>query len=105
MSAAQCCVPSGNLTDFFLDCMDRQQCIFTIDPADARDLDDAVSGNFLRLADDGVTKLFQISVHIADVSFFIGEGTLLDSIASERATSTYLVDRVRNGTTDLQIKF
>lgn len=72
----------------------RDQCIFTIDPADARDLDDAVSGRFLKMADDGVIRLYQVSVHIADVSFFVKEDTLLDGMASQRATSTYLVDRV-----------
>nr|CAG4650070.1 EOG090X047D [Sida crystallina] len=72
----------------------RKHCIFTIDPSDARDLDDAVYGRFLKMADDGVTKLYQISVHIADVSFFVKEETVLDVIASDRATSNYLVDRV-----------
>ena len=72
----------------------RDQCIFTIDPADARDLDDAVSGRFLKMAEDGVTKLYKVSVHIADVSFFVQRNTILDGIASRRATSTYLVDRV-----------
>jgi DIS3-like exonuclease 2 len=72
----------------------RDQCIFTIDPADARDLDDAVSGRFLKIAEDGITKLYQVSVHIADVSFFVQGNTILDGIASRRATSTYLVDRV-----------
>ena len=73
----------------------REQCIFTIDPADARDLDDAVSGRFLKLAEDGVTRLYKVSVHIADVSFFVRDNTPLDDIASQRATSVYLVDRVR----------
>nr|CAG4641601.1 EOG090X047D [Eurycercus lamellatus] len=72
----------------------RDQCIFTIDPSDARDLDDAVCGRFLKMSDDGETRLFQFSVHIADVSFFIPEKSILDGIASQRATSTYLVDRV-----------
>nr|CAG4638373.1 EOG090X047D [Cyclestheria hislopi] len=70
------------------------QCIFTIDPADARDLDDAVAGEFIGTAEDGVTKLYKVSVHIADVSYFVRENSVLDGIASERATSTYLVDRV-----------
>ena len=72
----------------------RDHCIFTIDPSDARDLDDAVCGRFLKTAEDGVTEIYQISVHIADVSFFVKEGTDLDELASQRATSTYLVDRV-----------
>jgi DIS3-like exonuclease 2 len=74
--------------------LNREQCIFTIDPADARDLDDAVSGRFLKMADDGITRLYRVSVHIADVSFFVQDNTVLDGIASRRATSTYLVDRV-----------
>lgn len=74
-------------------CVFRKDCIFTIDPSDARDLDDAVCGRLLRVADDG-TRLYNISVHIADVSFFVNEGTALDVIASRRATSNYLVDRV-----------
>nr|CAG4640770.1 EOG090X047D [Eulimnadia texana] len=72
----------------------RDACIFTIDPPDARDLDDAVFGEYLGLADDGVTKLYRVSVHIADVSYFLTEGSPLDEIAASRATSTYLVDRV-----------
>lgn len=47
------------------------------------------------MAEDGITKLYQVSVHIADVSFFVQGNTVLDDIASRRATSTYLVDRVR----------
>lgn len=85
---------SQSFTSLLTDGLFRNECIFTIDPADARDLDDAVCGRFLRLADDGVTRLYQVSVHIADVSFFVKENTLLDCIASQRATSTYLVDRV-----------
>lgn len=72
----------------------RDHCIFTIDPSDARDLDDAVCGRFLKMAEDGITRLYEVSVHIADVSYFVQENTLLDGIASRRATSTYLVDRV-----------
>jgi len=71
----------------------RDHCIFTIDPSDARDLDDAVCARFLKTDEDG-SKLYKVSVHIADVSFFIKENTALDEMASERATSTYLVDRV-----------
>lgn len=73
--------------------MFRNDCIFTIDPSDARDLDDAVCGRVLQVAEDG-TRLYNVSVHIADVSFFVHEGTALDEIASRRATSNYLVDRV-----------
>lgn len=62
--------------------------MFTIDPSTARDLDDAVSCSYLG---DG---LYRISVHIADVSHFIPEGSLLDKIAQSRATSVYLVQEV-----------
>ncbi|KAK4510909.1 uncharacterized protein ATC70_000018 [Mucor velutinosus] len=62
--------------------------IFTIDPATAKDLDDAVH----------VTKLaeneFEIGVHIADVSHFVHQHTALDHEAFDRGTSTYLCDRV-----------
>ncbi|MGH0164589.1 UNVERIFIED_CONTAM: hypothetical protein FKN15_055843 [Acipenser sinensis] len=63
-------------------------CIFTIDPATARDLDDALSCKPLP---DGN---FEVGVHIADVSYFVEEGDALDSIASRRATSVYLVQKV-----------
>ncbi|XP_070561830.1 LOW QUALITY PROTEIN: DIS3-like exonuclease 2 [Ptychodera flava] len=66
----------------------RQQCIFTIDPATARDLDDALS---CQLLPDGT---YEVGVHIADVSYFLEEGTELDSVASARATSVYLVQKV-----------
>ncbi|MGH0149133.1 UNVERIFIED_CONTAM: hypothetical protein FKN15_015071 [Acipenser sinensis] len=66
----------------------RKACIFTIDPATARDLDDALSCKPLP---DGN---FEVGVHIADVSYFVEEGEALDSIASRRATSVYLVQKV-----------
>jgi len=60
---------------------------FTIDPADAKDFDDAISFKTL-------TKgRYEIGVHIADVSHYVRPGTLLDDDAYERATSVYLVDR------------
>src|SRR4051812_25708990 len=66
----------------------RNETIVTIDGADAKDLDDAVT----------VTKLangnFKLGVHIADVSYYVKEGTPIDLEAEERATSVYLVDRV-----------
>ncbi|XP_056149122.1 DIS3-like exonuclease 2 [Lampris incognitus] len=66
----------------------RKECIFTIDPATARDLDDALSCKPLP---DGN---FEVGVHIADVSYFVEEGNALDTMASRRATSVYLVQKV-----------
>ena len=66
----------------------RADCVFTIDPLTARDLDDAVHCKKL---EDGV---FEVGVHIADVSFFVRRGTALDEVAEERATSTYMVQKV-----------
>ncbi|XP_043989135.1 DIS3-like exonuclease 2 isoform X2 [Gambusia affinis] len=66
----------------------RKECVFTIDPATARDLDDALSCKQLP---DGN---FEVGVHIADVSYFVKEGTSLDNMASQRATSVYLVQMV-----------
>jgi len=59
----------------------------TIDPADAKDFDDALS---VRTLPDG---LLEVGIHIADVSFFVKPGTALDKEAVARATSVYLVDR------------
>ena len=59
----------------------------TIDPADAKDFDDALS---VRRLSNG---LIEVGVHIADVSFFVKPGNALDKEARERATSVYLVDR------------
>jgi ribonuclease R len=61
---------------------------FTIDPADAKDFDDAIS---IRNLDNGN---YEIGVHIADVSHFVTQGDILDKAAYERATSVYLPDRV-----------
>ncbi|KAM9844322.1 DIS3-like exonuclease 2 isoform 1-T2 [Aulostomus maculatus] len=66
----------------------RRECIFTIDPSTARDLDDALS---CKLLPDGN---FEVGVHIADVSYFVEEGNALDAVASQRATSVYLVQKV-----------
>lgn len=61
---------------------------FTIDPADAKDFDDALS---FEVNEDGTYK---IGVHIADVSFYVRPGTKEDEDAYKRGTSVYLVDRV-----------
>lgn len=61
---------------------------FTIDPKDAKDFDDALS---LRKLENGN---IEVGVHIADVSYYVQPGTLLDQEAYDRATSVYLVDRV-----------
>ncbi|XP_036018986.1 DIS3-like exonuclease 2 isoform X4 [Mus musculus] len=66
----------------------RKDCIFTIDPSTARDLDDALA---CRRLTDGT---FEVGVHIADVSYFVPEGSSLDKVAAERATSVYLVQKV-----------
>lgn len=66
----------------------RDICTFTIDPKDAKDFDDALS---IQKMENG---LWQIGVHIADVSHYVKPGTILDDEAYARATSVYLVDRV-----------
>ncbi|MCS7162330.1 MAG: ribonuclease R [Bacteroidia bacterium] len=60
---------------------------FTIDPEDAKDFDDALS---LRLLSSG---LYEVGVHIADVSFYVQPNSALDHEAAQRGTSVYLVDR------------
>lgn len=65
----------------------RDVTTFTIDPADAKDFDDALS---VRKAGNG---LWEIGVHIADVSHYVTEGSAIDKEAFKRATSIYLVDR------------
>src|SRR5439155_8885614 len=62
----------------------RERLVFTIDPEDARDHDDALSVE--RLA----THRYEIGVHIADVSHYVTAGSALDAEARERGTSTYL---------------
>ncbi len=60
----------------------------TIDPHDAKDFDDALS---IRRTEDG--SLWEVGVHIADVSHYVTEGSVIDKEAVKRATSVYLVDR------------
>lgn len=80
---------SGDITDEDLaereDFRDTWTC--TIDPRDAKDFDDALS---FRKLDNG---LYQVGVHIADVSHYVKEGDIIDREAQKRATSVYLVDR------------
>ena len=65
----------------------RDRCIFTIDPPDARDFDDALSL-------DAIEGGWRLGVHIADVSWYVPSGSAVDAEARLRATSVYLVDRV-----------
>ena len=65
----------------------RKVTTFTIDPKDAKDFDDALS---IRKLKDG---LWEVGVHIADVTHYVKEGSIIDKEAEKRATSVYLVDR------------
>jgi len=66
----------------------RKTTTFTIDPKDAKDFDDALSVKKLNNGN------WEIGVHIADVSYYVEKGGIIDKEAVERATSVYLVDRV-----------
>lgn len=66
----------------------RKTLTFTIDPKDAKDFDDALSFEVLPNGN------YEVGIHIADVSHYLKEGTILDDEAYNRATSVYLVDRV-----------
>lgn len=79
-------VPSGDPSKGRKDC--RHLDVITIDPADARDFDDALSLEYLENGN------YRLGIHIADVSTYVKEGTALDDEAFNRGNSTYLVDRV-----------
>ena len=66
----------------------RQRRIFSIDPVTAKDLDDALSIEKI------TETVYEVGVHIADVSYFVQQGTDLDQEALKRSTSTYLVHKV-----------
>ncbi|XP_043244120.1 DIS3-like exonuclease 2 isoform X2 [Amphibalanus amphitrite] len=66
----------------------RKECVFTIDPLTARDLDDAVSCRRLESGD------YEVGVHIADVSYFLKQGVPADLTAAQRCNSVYLVHKV-----------
>ncbi len=70
----------------------REVLTFTIDPRDAKDFDDALS---IREITKGksANKLYEVGVHIADVSHYVSEGSIIDKEALKRGTSVYLVDR------------
>lgn len=82
----------------------RDAFTFTIDPADAKDFDDAISFAVIEEDDNQspitnnqspiTNHIYQIGVHIADVSFYVRPGTKIDDEAYQRGTSVYLVDRV-----------
>ncbi len=65
----------------------RKVLTFTIDPEDAKDFDDAISFQVLKNGN------YEVGVHIADVTHYVKEGSVLDKEAYQRATSVYLVDR------------
>ena len=78
----------------------RDVTTFTIDPKDAKDFDDALSireyeGNLTPSSHrtSAPSKLWEVGVHIADVSHYVKEGSVIDKEAQKRATSVYLVDR------------
>lgn len=77
----------------------RKTLTFTIDPSDAKDFDDAISFKILpSLNKEGagggnLGEVYEIGIHIADVSYYVKTGSALDIEARERGTSVYLVDR------------
>ena len=71
----------------------RDRVTFTIDPRDAKDFDDALSCKEIVNCKSSNCKMFEVGVHIADVSHYVTEGSLIDKEAVKRGTSVYLVDR------------
>ena len=71
----------------------RDVLTFTIDPADAKDFDDALSIRQISNIKPQTSTLYEVGVHIADVSHYVTEGSVIDKEAQQRATSVYLVDR------------
>ena len=71
----------------------RDVLTFTIDPADAKDFDDALSIRQISNLKPQTSNLYEVGVHIADVSHYVTEGSVIDKEAQQRATSVYLVDR------------
>ena len=71
----------------------RDVMTFTIDPRDAKDFDDALSIREIKSSKSQNGKLYEIGVHIADVSHYVTEGSIIDKEALKRSTSVYLVDR------------
>jgi len=65
----------------------------TIDPKDAKDFDDALSFREVAHGKSSGSKYYEVGVHIADVSHYVKEGSIIDKEALKRATSVYLVDR------------
>lgn len=80
----------GALAEGYWDLRERE--VFTIDPVDAKDFDDALS--LERVRDGEGRRLWRLGVHIADVSAYVPWNSSLDIEARRRATSVYLVDRV-----------
>ncbi|MEX2502806.1 MAG: ribonuclease R, partial [Trueperaceae bacterium] len=72
----------------------REVPTFTIDGADAKDFDDAISLERLEGKTKGAKSLLRVGIHIADVSYYVAEGTSLDAEARERGTTAYLPGRV-----------
>ena len=71
----------------------RDVMTFTIDPRDAKDFDDALSIREIGNSKSSNGKLYEVGVHIADVSHYVTEGSIIDKEALKRSTSVYLVDR------------